>query len=132
VARSLIAHVYRKVLGIVELLAVAAVDRAHAGDEQSAQMTTAPMTPAPINVVRTPSALLTGAVSANDRGSSPIEINQSRLDTQASSAAGTCRCFAVAQMIVPVGQMPRAGAGAALTCDCRYSTVAVESIGWAK
>ena len=57
--------------------------------------------PAATSVVRIPSAALTGPVIANDTGSSPIEISQSRLDTRPSSAAGTCRCLAVAQAIVP-------------------------------
>ena len=51
--------------------------------------------------LRTPIAALTGPVSANDTGSSPIEISQSRLDTRPSSAAGTWRCLAVAHTIVP-------------------------------
>lgn len=59
------------------------------------------MHPAAINVLRTPIAALTGPVSANDSGSRPIEISQSRLETRPSSEVGTRRCFAVAQMIVP-------------------------------
>ena len=45
--------------------------------------------------------LAAGAVSANESGSSPIEIIQSRLETRPSIEAGTCRCFMVAQTMVP-------------------------------
>jgi len=44
---------------------------------------------------------VSGAVSANDSGSRPIEISQSRLDTRPSIDAGTWRCLRVAQTIVP-------------------------------
>ena len=44
-----------------------------------------PITPAAISVACAPIAPLTGPVSANDSGSRPIEISQSRLETRPSS-----------------------------------------------
>src|SRR3712207_6964086 len=43
-----------------------------------------------------PMAPATGAVSAYESGTNPIETNQSRLDTRPRSSAGTRRCFVVA------------------------------------
>ena len=45
--------------------------------------------------------LAIGPVRANDTGSRPIEISQSKLETRPSRLGGTWRCLAVAQMIVP-------------------------------
>ena len=71
------------------------------GTSSAAKVTTAPSTPAPISVVRSPSAALTGPVMAKDTGSRPIEISQSRLETRPSSSVGTSRCLVVAHAIVP-------------------------------
>ena len=79
-----------------------------------------PSTADPISVARTPTAAATGAVSAKESGTSPIETSQSRLETRPSREEGTCRCLIVAQTIVPAGlegveeqarehQLPRGG-----------------------
>jgi hypothetical protein len=71
------------------------------GRKSAPSVTTAPTIAAPTSVARTPTAAATGAVRAKETGRSPIEISQSRLDTRPSIAFGTCRCFTVAQTIVP-------------------------------
>ena len=82
----------------------------------AANVTAAPSTPAATNVARTPIAALTGPVSAKDRGSSPIEMSQSRLETRPSMAAGTWRCFIVAQTIVPAVSKPLKIMQASISC----------------
>src|SRR6478735_7064567 len=71
------------------------------GRNSAASVIAAPTRPAPTRVARTPSAAATGAVSANEMGSRPIEISQSRLETRPSIELGTWRCLIVAQTIVP-------------------------------
>ena len=58
------------------------------GHHSAAEVTTAPITPAATSVACAPIAALTGPVSANDSGSRPIEISQSRLETRPSRCAG--------------------------------------------
>ena len=60
-----------------------------------------PRRPARRKVPRAPISPLTGAVMAKERGTSPVEMNQSRLDTRPSSALGTSRCFTVSHTTVP-------------------------------
>src|SRR5205807_2468237 len=50
-----------------------------------------PIAAAPTSVARAPIAAAIGAVSAKDKGRSPIEISQSRLETRPSIDAGTWR-----------------------------------------
>ncbi len=73
------------------------------GRNRNENVTIAPRTPAPISVGRAPKRLAAGPVNANDSGSNPIEMNQSRLETRPSSCRGTSRCLVVAQTIVPAG-----------------------------
>jgi hypothetical protein len=86
------------------------------------KVTTAPTIPAPISVARTPIAPLTGPVSANDSGSRPIEISQSRLDTRPSSAAGTWRCLAVAHTMVPAVSSALKARLASMSCQIAPAT----------
>ena len=60
-----------------------------------------PMSPAATSVARTPNAPATGPTSAYDSGTSPIEMNQSRLETRPSSRPGMRRCFVVVHTISP-------------------------------
>ena len=59
------------------------------GTNSAANVTSAPSSPATTRQVRGPSDALTGPVSANDIGSRPIEMSQSRLETRPSRATGT-------------------------------------------
>jgi hypothetical protein len=53
---------------------------------------TAGTTPARISVVWTPSTSAAGAVSANEIGASPTDVNQSTLRTRPSISPGTRVC----------------------------------------
>ena len=59
------------------------------GTNSAPNVTTAPATPASTRVFWAPTSALTGPVRAKERGSRPIEISQSRLDTRPSMPAGT-------------------------------------------
>ena len=87
------------------------------GSSSAPNVTTPPIRPAPTSVVWAPIAALTGPVSANDSGSRPIEISQSRLDTRPSSAAGTWRCLAVAHTIVPAVSSALKARLASMSCQ---------------
>ena len=71
------------------------------GSSSAETVTRAPAAPATTSAVWAPIAAATGPVTANEIGSRPIEISQSRLDTRPSIAAGTSRCLSVIHTIVP-------------------------------
>ena len=75
------------------------------------------MRAAPISVALTPTSPATGAVSAKESGSRPIEISQSRLETRPSMEAGTWRCLIVAQTIVPAVSSPLNRRQATISCQ---------------
>ena len=58
----------------------------------------------------------TGPVSANEIGTSPIEMNQSRLDTRPSSRPGMRRCFVVVHTIGPAASSALKTKLAAMSC----------------
>ena len=76
----------------------------------------APTRPAPTSVVRAPSTCATGPVNANERGTRPIEMNQSKLDTRPSSRPGTRRCFVVTHTMRPALSSPLKTKLAAMSC----------------
>src|SRR5436190_2904469 len=59
------------------------------GRKYAASVTAPPTRAAPTSVARAPTAPATGAVSAKEIGSRPIEISQSRLETRPSIEIGT-------------------------------------------
>ena len=63
-----------------------------------------------------PAPSATGPVSANETGTRPMEMNQSKLATRPSSAVGTSRCFVVAHTIVPAVSSALKTKHAAMTC----------------
>ncbi len=65
----------------------------------AAIVTVPPRTPAQIIVVLAPKASASGPTAANDSGTPPIVIIQSRLDTRPKSSDGTRRCRIVNQMM---------------------------------
>src|SRR6266498_1991075 len=71
------------------------------GRNNAARVTTPPSRPAHTRVALAPSAEAIGPVTAKETGTSPIEMNQSNLETRPRSWPGTRRCFTVAHTTVP-------------------------------
>src|SRR5205807_1472699 len=71
------------------------------GRKRKARVTQPPRSPAATRVVRAPTTWAAQPASPKERGSSEIEMNQSRLDTRPRREAGTNRCLAVSHTIVP-------------------------------
>jgi hypothetical protein len=69
-----------------------------------------------------PIAPLTGAVSAKETGTRPIEISQSRLETRPSRCPGTWRCLAVAHTIVPAVSSALKARLASMSCQTAVAT----------
>src|SRR5437660_286817 len=66
--------------------------------------------------VRARMAAATGAVRAKESGSSPMEMNQSKLDTRPKRRFGTNRCFVVAHTIVPAASRALNEKAAIIAC----------------
>src|SRR5262249_20114042 len=86
------------------------------GERRADRLTPAPARPAAHTVACAPMAAATGPVTANEMGSSRIEISQSRLDTRPSIDAGTSRCFSVTHTIVPAVSIALNTRLAAISC----------------
>ena len=82
-------------------------------------MIAAPMSPAPTSVARTPKAAATGPVSANEIGTRPIEMNQSRLETRPRRRPGMRRCFVVIHTISPAASSALKTKLAAMSCHAK-------------
>ncbi len=66
-----------------------------------------PSTPDRASVVRAPSSSATGPVTAKESGISPIDTNQSKLDTRPSISAGTSVFIMVFQTTMPAVPSPK-------------------------
>ena len=80
-----------------------------------------PITAAVIHGALDSIAVEMGPVSARDTGTRPIEISQSRLETRPSIDVGTCRCFAVAQTIVPAVSSALKTKHASISCHTAWA-----------
>ena len=103
------------------------------GRNRNASVTIAPSTPAPTSVRRAPARLATGPVNANESGSRPMEMNQSRLDTRPSSCRGTRRCFVVTHTMVPAVSSALKRKHASMACHGAWAspkpaTASVDSV----
>ena len=78
--------------------------------------------PASNNVILAPSRFAIGPVSAYERGASPSDSTQSRLETRPIIRPGTACCRTVVQMIPPVARHPTEKKLTSIACQTAVAT----------